>query len=603
MAIIIPIIAKFIDEGLDKAKNDIKSATGGIEKTSKAVNALAGPSKAIAVGLGGALFKVAKEAGAAGKANSKLAASFAATGYDKNAEAAMKYADSLQMVIGVSDEEIKATMQKLAAFDDVAASQDLMAKSTLAAANISAAGFGSMESAATALGKALSNPEKNLGALTRIGVTFTKQQEEQIKTMAASGDMMGAQAAIMETVEGKFSGIAEASASGTKKMKLQWGETAEILGESLVPWLVKLNAALTKAALFVADNAAALMKMSEVILKVTGGIVALNIAFKVLATVTKLVNGIIAVSKGIWAVLNSTFVKVAARLAVMIVQELAHAAAVKASAAATKAWGAASKFAAGGVKALGIAMKFLKGPIGIAIALIVSLTVIIVKNWDKIKDVTLKVWNWIKNFLVKTWEKIKSMCKAVWDGIVNIVKAAWEFVKRIIKMNPFIWAITHIDKIKGWFKAGFDWIKGKVKSVWDWLKGLFKVNPFAPIKNFLDSLKGWFGSAFDWIGDKIDWLSDAVSRMVDGVQAAFDSAKSIADKIPFVGSRSVGPSYTTPTIGPATTRSTSSSSGGGGVVINISGALDPEAVGRQVRRLLDSHDRRQGRAVVRAVAF
>jgi hypothetical protein len=32
----------------------------------------------------------------------------------------------------------------------------------------------------------------------------------------------------------------------------------------------------------------------------------------------------------------------------------------------------------------------------------------------------------------------------------------------------------------------------------------------------------------------------------------------------------------------------------GGIVINITGAIDPEATARQVRRLLGGHDRRMG---------
>lgn len=35
--------------------------------------------------------------------------------------------------------------------------------------------------------------------------------------------------------------------------------------------------------------------------------------------------------------------------------------------------------------------------------------------------------------------------------------------------------------------------------------------------------------------------------------------------------------------------------GGGGLSITVNGALDPDAVGRQIKRLLENHDLRQGR--------
>jgi len=43
-----------------------------------------------------------------------------------------------------------------------------------------------------------------------------------------------------------------------------------------------------------------------------------------------------------------------------------------------------------------------------------------------------------------------------------------------------------------------------------------------------------------------------------------------------------------------TPRAATTSSSSGGLVININGAVDPESTARQIKRILDAHNRRQG---------
>ena len=49
------------------------------------------------------------------------------------------------------------------------------------------------------VGKALNDPLKGLTALSRIGVQFTAQQQEQIKAMVEVGDVAGAQKIILRS--------------------------------------------------------------------------------------------------------------------------------------------------------------------------------------------------------------------------------------------------------------------------------------------------------------------------------------------------------------------------------------------------------------------
>ena len=58
-------------------------------------------------------------------------------------------------------------------------------RATAAGADLAAAGFGSIESNAVQLGKALEDPKKGLTALAKSGVTFTQAQKDQIEQMTA----------------------------------------------------------------------------------------------------------------------------------------------------------------------------------------------------------------------------------------------------------------------------------------------------------------------------------------------------------------------------------------------------------------------------------
>ena len=60
------------------------------------------------------------------------------------------------------------------------------------------------------LGKALNDPIKGITALTRVGVTFTEQQKDQITTLVESGKTIDAQKIILGELQKEFGGSAEA---------------------------------------------------------------------------------------------------------------------------------------------------------------------------------------------------------------------------------------------------------------------------------------------------------------------------------------------------------------------------------------------------------
>ena len=72
--------------------------------------------------------------------------------------------------------------------------------------------------AAMQLGKALNDPIKGIAALSRVGVTFTEEQKDQIKVMQEAGDMAGAQAVILAELNKEFGGSGESRGQGGRPL-------------------------------------------------------------------------------------------------------------------------------------------------------------------------------------------------------------------------------------------------------------------------------------------------------------------------------------------------------------------------------------------------
>lgn len=98
-----------------------------------------------------------------------------------------------------------------------------------------------LQSSAIMLGKALNDPVKGLSALSRVGVSFTEEQKEQIKAMAKVGDVAGAQALMLAELERQYAAQAAALAATDSGRITQAmnaiGDATEKVGAVLLPVL------------------------------------------------------------------------------------------------------------------------------------------------------------------------------------------------------------------------------------------------------------------------------------------------------------------------------------------------------------------------------
>lgn len=237
--ITLPILFKADDKGIKNAQ----SALGGLSKSLLKVGGLVAGAFGIR-----AITSFAKEsvavAEAAATAQARLEAVAKATGTfgaetSKVTDRLAEFAKSQEMRIAVDDKVIKGVQAQLLSFKALGASADTVGgafdRATVAAFDMAAAGFGSAEGNAVALGKALENPIKGVTALARSGTTFTDQQREQIKVLQESGDLLGAQELILKEVEGQYGGVAAATADASDKLGIAFTNIKENAGTALLP--------------------------------------------------------------------------------------------------------------------------------------------------------------------------------------------------------------------------------------------------------------------------------------------------------------------------------------------------------------------------------
>lgn len=242
MAVKIPILTQFDASGINQAKKQVGGFGASLKKGLRVAGLIAGVAAGIAL-VGNRFAKMAEEARIADARLEQIAASMglfgSATGEVTGRLKA--FADANKFVLGVDDEVIKSTQAKLLTFRELAKTADetggVFDRATKAAFDLAAGGFGSAESSAIKLGKALQDPITNINALSRAGVQFNDSEKQLIQTLVESGKVLEAQDIILGKVEAKVGGLAEATASSSSKITIAFGEIGESIGTAVLPLL------------------------------------------------------------------------------------------------------------------------------------------------------------------------------------------------------------------------------------------------------------------------------------------------------------------------------------------------------------------------------
>lgn len=153
------------------------------------------------------------------------------------------------------DEILTKVTANMLTFGNV--SGEVFDRAQQAALDLSARLGTDLQGSAIMVGKALNDPIQGISALTRVGVSFTDQQREQIRTMQQAGDIAGAQGVILEELTRQVGGQAAAlAATDAGHMTQAWnqiGEALEAVGKVILPIIGDIAVKVRDAAIWFQD--------------------------------------------------------------------------------------------------------------------------------------------------------------------------------------------------------------------------------------------------------------------------------------------------------------------------------------------------------------
>lgn len=308
MSININILSNFNGSGFDKLERELGRLNTPLEKVAAVSRSLA-PAAIIGLtaltGMAVGAVRAAEESEIANNRLQNIAESMGLFGKETDAvvQRMKDFADSTMLATAVDDEIIKSTQAKLLTFANLAETADevggAMDRATMAALDLAAAGFGEAEQNAVQLGKALQDPVKGITALGRAGVTFTEQEKEKIAVLVESGKMLEAQDMILSAIEKQVGGTAAATATGSAKMAVAFGEMSESLGTALLPLLEQLVPLVTGLFDYIGKNSGVVTVLAGIFAALAVAILAVNFALnanpivKVITLVAALAAGLV----------------------------------------------------------------------------------------------------------------------------------------------------------------------------------------------------------------------------------------------------------------------------------------------------------------------
>lgn len=222
--------------GVAAVKSVVSSLTGSLGK----IGALAGVGS-ISAFFGKAVWDAAEAQVEIAKLNQALTASKGIAGV--TGEEIDALATEIERMSGLSGEGTMAAAAMLTQFRNVRGDQ--FKEVLKVSADVAARLGGDVPSAAQRLGEALNDPMRGLMKLRMMGVVFSAQQQEMMKEMLQSGDVMGVQNMMLERLSGTFGGAA-ASMGQTfhgqlSRLNAAIGDVAKGVGMRLLPHIQKLT--------------------------------------------------------------------------------------------------------------------------------------------------------------------------------------------------------------------------------------------------------------------------------------------------------------------------------------------------------------------------
>lgn len=213
------LVANISVTGASEAKSTLQDVGSSVDKTGSILKSGLGAAVGLAAGVAGAAISTLggvlqdsiniamKHQAVMSQTAQVLKSTKDASG--ETAKSISDMSEALSKTTMFSQDSIQAGQNLLLTFTGIG--QKVFPETTQAMLDLSQATGQSLSSSAMQLGKALNDPLKGMSALQRVGVSFSATEQEQIKTMMAHNDVMGAQKVMLKELESEFGGSAQAA--------------------------------------------------------------------------------------------------------------------------------------------------------------------------------------------------------------------------------------------------------------------------------------------------------------------------------------------------------------------------------------------------------
>jgi hypothetical protein len=142
------------------------------------------------------------------------------------------YAQARQKLTNFGDEQTIDAAALLATFTQIKGANFPAALEAIQ--NQAATTGASLQTAAMQIGKALNDPIRGVGQLSKVGIQFSKEQRDMIANFVETNQLAAAQAVVLDELKLEFGGVAEAMANPITQAKNAFGDLTEQVGMTFV---------------------------------------------------------------------------------------------------------------------------------------------------------------------------------------------------------------------------------------------------------------------------------------------------------------------------------------------------------------------------------